>query len=111
MASAPKERQSKLLSPLKAASPRIEGRVDGKLYGFLLDSGTTFSMASRKTRDDWKKNNPRWSASVGATGSANMYGSAMDNGAAMLRANQIRLGSFNIRDTAFVSRDEGIYEQ
>lgn len=100
-------------TPISTGSnfPRIEAEIGGKTYGFLLDTGASFTMISRVALDEWAKENPAWPSAVGAVGFANMFGGKMEAYALMLRMPQLKLGSIGVKDFAAVSRPDGTYEK
>lgn len=91
--------------------PRIEATIGDQTYGFLLDSGASFTMISRAALEKWSEANPDWSKATGALGFANMIGSKMETEALMLRIPDLKLGSFAIANAAAVSRPEGTFEK
>jgi hypothetical protein len=103
----------KVASPIANGSgfPRLELEIGGKTYGFLLDSGASFTMISRAVLEEWSKANAGWPSAVGATGFANMFGGPIEKGALMLRIAQASLGSIPVKDLAAVSRPEGTFEK
>jgi predicted aspartyl protease len=94
-----------------AGFPRIEVEIGGKTYGFLLDTGGSFTMISRTVVDRWIKEDPAWPTAVGAVGFANMFGGEVENGALMLRIPELRLGTLALKGVAAVSRPEGNFEK
>jgi hypothetical protein len=94
-----------------SGNPRIELEIGGETYGFLLDTGASFTMISRTVLDRWSKANPAWPAATGAVGFANMFGGKLENEALMLRIAEMRLGSISLKDVAAVSRPEGTFEK
>jgi predicted aspartyl protease len=90
--------------------PRILATIGGKPYGFLLDTGASFSMLSRSLMDEWSAKNPRWPTVTGAAGFANMVGNDADKGP-MLRISNVKIGTFSLADVAMVSRTVGTYEK
>jgi len=103
----------KVPAPVLAATgfPRIEATIEGSPYGFLLDTGGSFTMISRTVMDAWAKQNPPWPSEVGAVSFANMFGGAKENEALMLRLPEMKIGSFVIGQPAAVSRPAGTFEQ
>lgn len=91
--------------------PRIEIQVAGQTYGFLLDTGATFTMISRAALEQWSKANPGWPSAIGAFGFANMMGGKMESEALMLRIPELKIGGISVRDAAAVSRNEGTFER
>jgi len=103
----------KIVTPIakRTGFPRIEMQIGGKSYGFLLDTGASFTMISRTVLDEWTKQNPTWSAATGAVGFANMSGNKNESEALMLRCPEWKAGSFVIKDPAAVSRPAGTFEK
>ena len=91
--------------------PRIETTIAGSKFGFLLDTGGSFTMISRTVMDQWLKQNPAWPNEVGAVGFANMYGGAKESESIMLRVPEMKIGSFTVNQPAAVSRPGGTFEQ
>jgi len=106
-------RGEKIATPISKGNgfPRIELQIAGKSYGFLLDTGASFTMISRTVLDDWAKQNPAWPTAIGAVGFANMSGNKNENEALMLRCPEWKAGSFVIKDPAAVSRPAGTFEK
>jgi len=100
-------------TPIAATSgfPRIEVEISGKKYGFLLDTGASFTMVSQSVLDGWTEQHPEWSTARGSTGFANMFGGAMENAGLMLRVPEMKIGKFSQRDAAVVSRPPGTFEK
>ncbi len=103
----------KIKTPISSDSgfPRIELQIAGSTYGFLLDTGASFTMISRAVLDRWAKENPAWPTAVGATGFANMFGGPRENEALMLRIPELTHDSLVVKDAAAVSRPEGTFEK
>lgn len=103
----------KIAAPISPdlAFPRVEVQIGGSIYGFLLDTGASFTMISRTALDQWTKDNPMWPKAVGAIGFANMLGGAKENEALMLRISELRIGSLVVKQPAAVSRPEGTFEK
>jgi len=103
----------KVASPISKESgfPRIELQVAGAKYGFLLDTGASFTMISRVVLESWAKTNPAWPTSTGAVGFGNMFGGDMENGALMLRVPQLSIGPIIVTNVGAVSREEGTFEK
>jgi hypothetical protein len=101
----------KVPSPIspKSGFPRIELQIAGTTYGFLLDTGGSFTMISRVVLESWAKANPAWPTETGAVGFANMSGGDMENRALMLRIPQVSIGPITV--TNAVSREEGTFEK
>jgi hypothetical protein len=101
----------KVKTPIAAnGNPRIELEIGGVTYGFLLDTGASFTMISRTVLDAWAKANRAWPAATGAAGFANMFGGKRETEALMLRIAEMGVGAISLRDVAAVSRPEGTFE-
>ena len=90
---------------------RIEVAIDGKPYGFMLDTGAAYTGVSRSVMDQWIAEHPFWRHSVGAVGSANMVGKQFDVTNELLRIPEIKWGPFPLQNVGMVSRPAGIYEK
>jgi hypothetical protein len=103
----------KVATPISSPSafPRIELQIGGTTYGFLLDTGASFTMISRTVLDGWARANPAWPTSTGAVGFANMSGGKIEAEALMLRLAEIGIGPISLKGVGAVSRSEGTYER
>jgi hypothetical protein len=88
---------------------RIELTVGGHAFGFLLDTGATYTMISRTVLESWGA--AGWPRHTGASGSANMMGGKMETEALMTRIPEVRLGELVLSGVGAVSRPEGTYEK
>jgi hypothetical protein len=73
-------------SPIQQRSgfPRIEAQIDGKYYGFLLDTGASFTMISQDLLNLWWGIHSDWKRTIGAVGSSNMGLGGMEAGATLI---------------------------
>jgi predicted aspartyl protease len=90
---------------------RAELTVDGKPYGFLLDTGAAYTGVSRAVMDRWIAQHPSWRHSLGAVGASNMVGKQFDLTNQLLRVPEMRWGPFTLMQVGVVSRPSGIYEK
>jgi predicted aspartyl protease len=90
---------------------RIEIAIDGKPYGFMLDTGAAYTGVSRAVMDQWIARHPSWRHSIGAVGTANMVGKQFDVTNQLLRIPEIRWGPFKLQNVGMVSRPSGVYEK
>jgi hypothetical protein len=74
---------------------RIEVAIDGKPYGFMLDTGAAYTGVSRTVMDQWITEHPSWRHSVGAVSSANMVGKQFDVTNELLRIPEIKWGPYS----------------
>jgi hypothetical protein len=102
-----------LPSPIfqRSGFPRIELELGGHSYGFLLDTGATYTMMSRDLMDRWTVEHPDWKTASGAVGLANMVGGKMETSALLMRIPDMKWGPFPIKDAGVVSRPAGTFEQ
>ncbi|MGE0131214.1 MAG: aspartyl protease family protein [Blastocatellales bacterium] len=107
-----KPRGARVASPIGKNSgfPRIELQIDGANYGFLLDTGATFTMISIEALNAWGAKHTGWRRATGAVGGANMMGGAMENAATMMRLPEMRWAEFQLKGVAAVSRPKGTFE-
>jgi predicted aspartyl protease len=105
----PRGRPISSLVQKESGFPRIEIEIDGKAYGFLLDTGAAYTMVSRDLLDRLATEHPSWPQLTGAVGEANMLGNN-DTGALMVRLDKIRWGPFEIGSAGAVSRRPGVFE-
>jgi predicted aspartyl protease len=107
-----KPRGIRINSPVNQQSgfPRIEAQIDGETYGFLLDTGASFTMISQELLEQWAGKNSAWSKTTGAYGNANMGLGQMETKALMLRIPEFQLANFQLQGVAAVSRPKGTFE-
>jgi hypothetical protein len=103
----------KLPAPVNQRSgfPRIELELGGQPYGFLLDTGATYTMMSKASMERWTSEHTDWKTASGAAGLANMIGDPMEAGALLMRIPEMKWGPFSIKDTGVVSRPAGAFEK
>jgi hypothetical protein len=89
--------------------PRIELSVGGRAFGFLLDTGASYTMISRVALEEWSS--AGWPRHTGASGFANMAGGKMENEALMTRIPEMRTGELVLAGVGAVSRPEGTFEK
>jgi hypothetical protein len=89
--------------------PRIELTVGVRAYGFLLDTGASYTMISRTVLEEWSA--AGWPRHTGASGFANMIGGKMENEALMTRIPEMRAGELVLSGVGAVSRPEGTFEK
>lgn len=93
----------------QSAFPRVELAIDGETYGFLLDTGASFTMLSRAVVDPLRTKHPDWAYRDGAYGPANMQGGP-ETGGAMMRLRDMRWGGIALGDVDVVTRPKGTFE-
>ena len=107
-----KPRGIRIPSPVNQQSgfPRIEAQIGGETYGFLLDTGASFTMISQELLEQWAGKNPAWQKTTGAYGAANMGLGAMEAKALMLKIPEFQLANFQLPGIAAISRPKGTFE-
>lgn len=90
---------------------RVELAIDGKTYGFMLDTGAAFTGMSRTLMDRLAEQHPAWRRSLGAVGSANMVGKRFDVDNELLLMPGVTWGPFHLDHVAAVTRPAGVYEK
>jgi predicted aspartyl protease len=88
--------------------PRTEVKIDGRKYGFLLDTGASFTIVSEVLTKEWHKSHPEWRHYSGA------YGEAATLGAQTLETMFIpeaRWAGFEVRDIGVTSQAKGTFEE
>jgi predicted aspartyl protease len=107
-----KPRGSQLLSPINQRSgfPRIEAKIGDHSYGFLLDTGASFTMVSQEVLTKWGAEHPDWPRVKGAVGAANMGLGSMEVNGLMLRIPRAEISTFQLSGAAAVSRPKGTFE-
>jgi hypothetical protein len=104
---------TRLDSPIQKETgfPRIEAQIDGQTYGFLLDSGASFTMITRQVLDQWSAAHANWPRTSGAIGAANMGIGGMEASATMMRIPNVKLADFQLPALTAVSRPLGVFEK
>jgi predicted aspartyl protease len=108
-----KPRGVRITAPVHERSgfPRIEVEIAGKPFGFLLDTGASYTMISVAQLEAWSREHPGWPKAVGAVGAANMGLGAMEANGLMLGMPEIGWGDFRIKSVAAISRPVGTFER
>lgn len=91
--------------------PVVTLEVDGKPYGFLLDTGGSCVMLSSALMDAWSSKHADWARIQGAYGPGDMFLGGFETQLSMLRIARLGWGGFALQDVAAVSRAVGNYEQ
>jgi hypothetical protein len=91
--------------------PVVRASVDGKSYGFLLDTGGQYCMISDAELRPWRKQHPDWPQVDGTYGPANMQIGQFETKLTMLRIAALQWGPFRIEGAGAVSRPIGPYEK
>jgi predicted aspartyl protease len=107
-----KPRGIRVNSPVNQQSgfPRIEAQIGGETYGFLLDTGASFTMISQELLEQWAGKNSAWQKTTGAYGAANMGLGQGEAKILMLRIPDVQLANFHLQGIAVVSRPKGTFE-
>jgi len=92
----------------QAGFPRTELEVNGKTYGFLLDTGASFTMVSETLLKSWGTEHPDWQRHEGAFGEAATLGGQTLETMFVPRAawQSHQLGEFGV-----TSQQEGTFER
>ena len=103
----------RIATPVEQRSgfPRLEIQIAGQRFGFLLDTGASFTMISREQIETWIKAHPEWPNAVGAAGAANMGLGKMEGDGLLLGLPQVELGPFQLKAVAAISRPKGTFEK
>jgi len=88
--------------------PRIEAEIAGKKYGFLLDTGGSFTMLTEPLVKEFAK---PVTPTTGAVGFANMFGGPTEASALMTRIAEVKLGDDVLTGVGVVSRQVGTFEK
>lgn len=88
--------------------PRTVLGIDGTEYGFLLDTGASFTMVSEVLLTEWGEAHPEWSRHEGAVGDAITLGGQTIETMIIPRATW---GPLGLTDVGVVSQREGTFEQ
>jgi predicted aspartyl protease len=91
----------------KSGFPRTELEVDGTTYGFLIDTGASFSMVSEVLLKSWGGAHPDWPRQAGAAGeAATLGGQALET----LTLPGARWGTRALGEFGVVSQRAGTFE-
>jgi len=92
----------------RSGFPRTEIEVDGMTYGFLLDTGASFTMVSEVLLKSWGDKHSDWPRHKGA------YGEAVTLGGQTLETMFVpggRWGEFPLAEFGVTSQREGTFEK
>ncbi len=88
--------------------PRTEFEVGGVTYGFLLDTGASFTMVSAAILKAWGDQHPEWPRYEGAAGdAATLGGQTLET----MFVPSARWAAHEIRPFGVVSQQEGVFER
>jgi hypothetical protein len=91
-----------------AGFPRTELQIDGATYGFLLDTGASFTMVSDARLKAWGAAHPDWPRHPGAYGDAATLGGTTLETMFLPRATW---GGAALTDVGVTSQREGVFEK
>jgi predicted aspartyl protease len=89
----------------KSGFPRTEIEVDGNPYGFLIDTGASFTMVSDALLKSWSKDHSDWKRHDGAFGDAKTLGGQTLE---TMIVPQARWGDQTIQEFGMTSQREGV---
>ncbi len=92
----------------KMGFPRVELEIGGSSYGFLLDSGASFTIVSEAVLKSWGKEFPQWPRYDGAYGDARTLGGQTLE---TMFVSSAVLGDCKIGEFGVVSQKEGVFER
>jgi predicted aspartyl protease len=88
--------------------PRTEIQVDGQTYGFLVDTGASFTMVSEVLLKSWGDAHQEWPRHAGAFGeAATLGGMTLET----MFVPSVRWGSHDLREVGVTSQREGTFER
>ena len=88
--------------------PRTELEVNGVKYGFLLDTGASFTMVSEVLLKSWGKDHPDWKRSAGAVGdAATLGGQTLET----MFVPAAKWGTQELKELGVTSQHEGTFEK
>ncbi len=91
----------------RSGFPRTEMEVDGMTYGFLLDTGASFTIVSEALLKSWAAKHPDWPRSPGAVGeAATLGGSTLET----MSVPNARWGANRLGEFGVTSQKEGTFE-
>lgn len=106
-----KPRGVQLSSPIgRTGFPRIEATIGGETFGFLLDTGASFTMISQELLNKWANQHTDWQRVTGAVGAANMGLGNMEARGLQLRIPDFQLATFKLEGIGAISRPKGTFE-
>ncbi len=106
-----KPRGVQLPSPIGSTGfPRIEATIAGETFGFLLDTGASFTMISQELLNKWANQHADWPKVTGAVGAANMGLGNMEARGLQLRIPDFQLATFKLEGIGAISRPKGTFE-
>ncbi|HEY7546231.1 MAG TPA: aspartyl protease family protein, partial [Blastocatellia bacterium] len=106
-----KPRGIQLSSPIgRTGFPRIEATIGGETFGFLLDTGASFTMISQELLNKWANQHADWPRATGAVGAANMGLVAVEAKGLQLRIPDFQLATFKLEGIGAIARPKGTFE-
>lgn len=107
-----KPRGVQIPSPIgkQTGFPRIEMTIGGETFGFLLDTGASYTMISEDLLAKWSEGHKDWKRATGAVGAANMGLGQMEAKGLQLRVAEAKLATFPVGGFAAIARPKGTFE-
>lgn len=88
--------------------PRTELTVDGRTYGFLIDTGASFTMVSQALLETWGSAHPDWRRYPGAFGdAATLGGQTLET----MFVPSASWGAMELTEMGVTSQSEGTFEE
>ena len=92
----------------RSGFPRTELEIDGATYGFLVDTGASFTMVSEVALKAWGEAHPDWPRHPGAFGeAATLGGQTLET----MFVPTARWGARELKEVGVVSQREGTFER
>ena len=92
----------------RSGFPRTEIEVDGKTYGFLLDTGASFTMVSQALLESWGAVHPEWERHPGAYGAAATLGGQTNE---TMIVPEVSWAGRRLAGVGVTSQDTGTFEE
>ena len=92
----------------RSGKPRTELTIDGATYGFLVDTGASFSIVSDSLLKKWAAAHAQWKRYPGAYGdAATLGGTALQT----MFVPRVKWGAQDLNDVGFVSQPDVTFAQ
>jgi hypothetical protein len=88
----------------------IDAVIDGEKVSLGLDTGSAGTWVGNRLTSAWLARHPGWPQAVGAAGSANFFGFALETQGVLLQLPALSIGSILVKDVAVLGLDPSLFD-
>jgi hypothetical protein len=88
----------------------VETTIEGQKAALGVDTGSAGTWVSDRLTSAWLTRHPDWPRAVGAAGSTNFFGFALETKGALLQLPSLTIGSIPVQAIAVLGLDQGLFD-